>query len=92
MIKANSEIMLIETPVAGIRSRAPRKEIGIPSMTQRARRICRKRLKIRKTMINPRKAFLIKRFIRLWKISEVSYQVEILIDAGMVGALSCTYL
>ena len=50
---ANSEIMLTETPKAGISAMAPRNESGIPRLTQKASRSSRKSASATNTSTNP---------------------------------------
>ena len=50
---ANSDIMLMEMSRLGINAIAPRKEIGIPRLTQSARRNSKKRASATKTSTNP---------------------------------------
>ena len=52
-IKANIVIMLIETPKWGMMASAPKKDMGIPRVTQIAREKRRNRANTRKTSIPP---------------------------------------
>ena len=51
--KPNSDSTLIETSTPGISARAPRNEIGIPRLTQNARRSSRNSASTRNTSANP---------------------------------------
>ncbi len=82
--------MLIDTPSAGMKSRVPKKEIGMPSMTHSARRISRKRPRMMMTRVRPIKAFFCSRFIRLSKISEESSKVESCSEVGSSRRLRST--
>ena len=61
---ANSEIMFIDAPLKGKNRNEPRIEIGIPNMTQNARRGSRNRPNISNTSDRPTNAFLRRRSIR----------------------------
>ncbi len=66
MMKAKSEIMLIVTPKNGRNRNAPRKETGIPSVTQKATRTSRKSPSRTSTRTSPRPPFLRSR-VRRWR-------------------------
>jgi hypothetical protein len=61
-IKANRESIFIDTSKEGIIRSAPRNEMGMPSITHIASRICRNMPRTRKIRINPMKAFFKSRF------------------------------
>ena len=90
-IKANKLIILIVIPTNGRHINAPRNANGSPTKTQRAKRICRKSPKIKKTRIAPRTIFSIR--ISNWpcKIKVVSPQVASSTPLGSVRFLSVTY-
>jgi hypothetical protein len=71
-MKANSEIMLMDTPVAGISIIVPRKDTGMPSVTQKLSCSLRKRPSVTKTRMRPMRALRIKRSMRSRYISESS--------------------
>ena len=52
-MNANSEMTFTETSSPGIRAIAPRNEIGIPRLTQKARRSSRNSVSTTKTRMNP---------------------------------------
>ena len=58
MMKANIEIMLMDTPTSGRNSIAPRKAVGMPSVTQKARRASRNSPSSTSTSTSPIQAFL----------------------------------
>ena len=82
MMNANSEIMLIDTSVTGKNSSEPQNEIGMPSVTQKARRPSRNRPRVSSTRMRPIRALLIRRSRRPSYISAVSNQVAALSPAG----------
>jgi len=63
-MNAKSEIMLIDTPSIGMKSRVPRKLMGIPIVTQNASRSSRKMPSTMSTRIRPRYALRIRRSMR----------------------------
>jgi hypothetical protein len=75
-MKANIVIMLIENGVADRKRKEPRKEIGIPMLTQKARRISRKMARRMMTRPNPRNAFRSRRLARCSKTWELSRAME----------------
>ena len=58
MMNAKSEIMLIDTSATGKNNNEPENEIGMPSVTQNARRPSRNKPSVNKTRIKPMRALL----------------------------------
>ncbi len=63
-MNAKSEIMLMETSTAGRKSSEPMKLIGIPSITQKAKRASRNKPSTRRTRIRPKAALRRRRSTR----------------------------
>ena len=74
-MKANSEIMLIETSSVGISQNVPRNEIGMPRLTQKARRNRRNNASTRNTRPKPVSPLRIIRSRRPRRYVESSCQV-----------------
>ena len=72
IIKANIEIILMDTSAAGINSKAPKNAVGIPIVTQKARRYSRNRLSNTRTSTRPMAAFFINRPTRWLYVSPSS--------------------
>ncbi len=62
-IKAKSETIFNETSNTGISQKAPRKDIGMPIVVQKARRISRKSVRQINTRARPMYPFLFRRSI-----------------------------
>ena len=71
-MKANSEIMLMETSNLGKAQMPAAKEMGIPKVTQKARRTLRNSPNRMLTRIRPIAIFLNKSSIRLRRIVDLS--------------------
>jgi hypothetical protein len=54
IIKANRDIIFSETSNLGKSQKAPKKDIGMPIVVQKARRMFRNRVRQTKTRISPR--------------------------------------
>ena len=63
-IKANSDSMLIEASKGSISTKAPKKLMGMPIITQKAKRKSRKKLRQMKTSTRPRRALRISKSMR----------------------------
>ncbi len=72
MIKANKDTMLMETSILGSTIKAAAKEIGIPRVTQKARRRFMKNPSNRLTSSSPMAMFVSSKFNRLFRISDRS--------------------
>ena len=72
MMKANREIMLMDTPKVGKSIRPAIKEMGIPSVTQKARRAFRNIPRSKLTRIRPRAIFFSNSRILLFSILDLS--------------------
>ena len=86
----NSEIMLIDWSNSPMQAIAPRKETGMPSVTQNARRRRRNRASTTKTSTSPEKPFLTSRLMRLSSSAALSCQVSIVMPSGIVCAARAT--
>ena len=89
-MKANSESMFIDMPSSGSTHSAPMKEIGIPIVTQKARRKRRKSASTRKTRSSPWMPFLSKRDRRLCRITVRSELIVSSVPAGIETCFSAT--
>ena len=81
-MNAKREIILMETSSVGISQKVPRKEIGIPRLTQKANRKRRNNAKTMKTKQKPVSPFLIIRSLRPARYTESSCHVVKLIPSG----------
>ena len=78
------------TPRPGISQMAPRNEIGIPRLTQNARRKRRKRASEANTSTKPAAKLRSSRLSRPARIFDISFQVASSMPAGIRGPASAT--
>ena len=88
IMKAKREIMLMETSKLGKIASPVKKDIGIPSVTQKANRTLRNNPRRTITSVRPMARFLNRSSRRLFSISDMSAKKVISTPAGREGLIS----